>query len=64
MPHCAVQVEDKAHILMCPDPQVHQLWIKSLKQIEEWLKQEGKDGHIREQPCNHYGHGIHQQAQT
>ncbi len=36
-------VEDKWHILECPNPSAHKLWDKSLKQLEDWLKLEGTD---------------------
>ncbi len=48
-PCYATQVEDKAHILTCPDKQAWDLWNKSLKQIEDWLKQKGTDTYIQEQ---------------
>jgi len=48
-PRCPKPVEDKCHILECPNPSAHELWGKSLKQPEDWLKSEGTERSIQEQ---------------
>jgi len=40
---CGDPQEDKHHILNCHAPEARELWEKSLKAIECWLKEEGID---------------------
>ena len=47
-------VEDKWHILECPNSAAHKLWEKSIKQLEEWLKAEGTERLI----CKQLMHGL------
>jgi len=48
-PRCPEPVEDKRHILECPNLAACELWEKSIKQLEEWLKAEGTERSIRKQ---------------
>jgi len=48
-PRCPELIEDKQHILECPNAEARDLWEKSLKQLDEWLKAEGTERSIREQ---------------
>jgi len=48
-PQCPELIKDTRHILMCPNPLAHELWGKSLKQLDDWLKSKGTDISIREQ---------------
>jgi len=47
-PRCHAPQEDKQHILTCPAPIARDLWEKSLKALEIWLRDEGTDLNIRE----------------
>jgi len=42
-PRCGNPQEDKHHILNCHAPEAMELWGKSLKAVERWLKEEGTD---------------------
>jgi len=48
-PRCPEPVEDKRHILECPNPTTRELWEKSIKQLDDWLKVEGTERLIRKQ---------------
>ncbi len=48
-PRCPEPIEDKQHILECPNTEAQELWEKALKQLDEWLKAEGTERSIREQ---------------
>jgi len=38
-PHCATEVEDKAHILQCTSGNATQTWLQSLKQLKQWFRE-------------------------
>jgi len=42
-PHCKFLLEDKHHIIWCPDPSAVQLWHSSLECLWQWLRQEHTD---------------------
>jgi len=37
-PQCGKMLEDKAHVLLCGNSSVMQVWEMSLKHLKEWLK--------------------------
>jgi len=47
-PQCQEPQEDKNHILTCPATEAQDLWNKSLKALEQWLKDKGTDIQILE----------------
>jgi len=42
-PRCAVEVEDKEHIIRCPHPEAISLWHSALSSLEWWLKETDTD---------------------
>jgi len=48
-PRCPELIEDKQHILECPNVEARKLWEKSIKQLDEWLQAEGTEKSIHEQ---------------
>jgi len=50
---CNEPQEDKQHILMYPALEAQELWDKSLKALELWLRDKGTDINLREHLMNY-----------
>jgi len=37
-PRCRVMLDNKDHVILCPNPSLMQVWEMSLKQLKEWLQ--------------------------
>jgi len=52
-PWCNTPEEDKQHILTCPALEARNLWEKSMKALDIWLRDKGTNILLREQLMNH-----------